>query len=33
MKEAELVRAWIDQGAEWSKDVVLASPKIEESKK
>jgi hypothetical protein len=32
-KEAELVRAWIDQGAEWPKDVVISSPKIEESRK
>jgi hypothetical protein len=32
VKEAELVRAWIDQGAEWPKDVVIGSPKIEESR-
>jgi ankyrin repeat protein len=33
MNEVELVRAWIDQGAVWPKDVVIASPKIEESRK
>jgi N-acyl-D-amino-acid deacylase len=32
-KEAELVRAWIDQGAMWPKDVVLSTPKYEGTKK
>jgi hypothetical protein len=27
MDDVELLRAWIDQGAEWPKDVSLASPK------
>jgi hypothetical protein len=27
--DVALLRAWIDQGAEWPKDVLLASPKIE----
>jgi hypothetical protein len=27
--EVALLRAWIDQGAEWPKDELLTSPKIE----
>ena len=27
--DVALLRAWIDQGAEWPKDVLLSSPKIE----
>ena len=27
--EVALLRAWIDQGAEWPKDVLLSAPRIE----
>jgi hypothetical protein len=30
--DVALLRAWIDQGAEWPKDVLLSAPKIEEQR-
>jgi hypothetical protein len=30
-EEVELVRAWIEQGAVWSKDAVLTPPRLDKS--
>jgi hypothetical protein len=30
--EVTLLRAWIDQGAEWPTDVLLTSPRIEKQR-